>query len=262
MTLITSSAPRLLLVEDDEELLGVLQDVLREEGYEVTTGTSLKAALAEVSRQVFDLILADVVGWTAEAPLGAVSRLRQAAQPTPVGLVTGWKLSAEEVAAEGFAFLVPKPFHLDDLLTRVAEGVARPLTPEQERAAALVRRYCAAIDGHDWQACAALCREDVRYFPSPGSLFDRKREVVGRAALLEQLEYNAVVAPDVHYEACYFYGRPDGIAARYLATIATPEGRVRFAGGMLFRVEGEQIVEIGYRLDAEHLRAWEAVAGG
>ena len=252
----TQSSPRLLVVEDDKEICDIMLDVLAEEGYAVSGAASLDKALAQVNTQVFDLILADVIGWTAQAPLQAVERLRDQAQPTPVGLMTGWNLSEEAIKEKGFACLVKKPFDLDDLLSLVAEVVARPLTPEQERQAQVVRRYCEAIDAHDWQACAALCRDDVYYYPSPNSLFDRKQEVIGRAALLEQLEYNSVVAPDVHYEAYSLYGRPGGMAVRYLATIGTPERRTSFVGSILFHLEGEQIVQIGYRLDAQHLQAW------
>ena len=251
--------PRLLVVEDDQETRDVVLDLLIEEGYTVVSAASLDEALAQVNNQVFDLILADVVGWTTHAPLQAVERLRDQAQPTPVGLFTSWNLSEEAITAQGFARLLKKPFDLADLLTLVAELVARPLTPEQERQAEVVRRYCEAVDAHDWQACAALCREDVRYYPTPDSIFDRKQIVIGRAALVEQLEYNAVVAPNIHYLSYSLYGRPEGIAVRYLATIGTPKQRKQFAGSILFQVEDGQVVQIGYQLDAEHLRAWTHV---
>lgn len=256
MSQASQSLPHLLVVEDDQETRAVLLDLLSEEGYLVTGAVSLDEALAQVNTQVFDLILTDVISWTAQAPLQAVERLREQAQPTPVGLITGWSLDEEAIKALGFACLLRKPFDLVDLLALVAESVARPLTPEQECQAGVARRYCEAIDAHDWQACAALCREDVRYYPTPNSLFDRKREVIGRAALVEQLEYNAVVAPDIRYLSYSFYGRPDGIAVRYLATIGTSEDRKRFAGSVLFQVEGRQIAQIGYKLDSDHLRAW------
>lgn len=252
----TPVPPRLLLVEDDQETRDVVLDLLSEEGYVVTSATSLDEALAQVNRHVFDLILTDVIGWTAAVPLQAVERLREHAQPTPVGLFTSWNISEDVVKAKGFAYLLKKPFDVSDLFALVAEFVARPLTPQQEGQAEVVRRYCEAIDAHDWQVCAALCRENVRYYPTPDSIFDRKVEVVGRAALLEQLGYNAVVAPDIHYLSYSLYGRPGGIAARYLATIGTPERRTPFTGSILFAVEDGQIAQIGYRLDAEHLRAW------
>jgi len=255
----TLSPPRLLVVEDDEETRAVLLDVLSEEGYAVTSATSLDEALAEINQHVFDLILTDVIAWTLDAPLQGVERLKDLTQPTPVGLVTGWHIPKEAVREKGFAFFLKKPFELDDLITLVAGCVARPLTPEQERQAEVVRRYCQAIDARDWQACAALCCEEVLYYPSPGSPFDRRQDVFGRAALLEQLAYNTQVAPDFHYESYSLYGRPDGIAVRYLATIATPEGRNPLMGSILFQVAEGQVTQIGYRLDADHQRAWTLV---
>jgi CheY-like chemotaxis protein len=255
----TQSPPHLLVAEDDEELNTVLLDLLTEEGYAVTSAASLDEALAQVSTRVFDLILTDILVWNQHAPLQGVEQLRTRAQPTPVCLLTGWGFSEEDARAQGFACLIKKPFDVDDLLARVAEMVARPLTPEQERQADVVRRYCQAIDARDWQQCAGLCREDVRYYPSPDSPFDRHQEVVGRAALLEQFDYNAVVAPNFHYTAYSLYGRPDGIAARYLATITTPEGTKPLAGSVLFQVEDGLIAQIGYRLDEAHQRAWNHI---
>lgn len=255
----TQPPPCLLVVEDDEATHAILLDVLTEEGYAVASATSLDEALAQINRQVFDLILTDVIAWTLDAPLHSLERLRDLAQPTPVGLVSGWHIVKEAARDKGFAFVLKKPFELDDLLTLIAEYVARPLTAEQECQAEVVRRYCQSIDAHNWQACVALCHEDVRYYPSPGSPFDRQQDVFGRTALLEQLAYNTQVAPDFHYESYSLYGRPDGIAVRYLATIATPEGRKPLVGSILFQVAEGQVIQIGYRLDADHLRAWTLV---
>ena len=102
----TPVPPRLLLVEDDQETRDVVLDLLSEEGYVVTSATSLDEALAQVNRHVFDLILTDVIGWTAAVPLQAVERLREHAQPTPVGLFTSWNISEDVVKAKGFAYLL------------------------------------------------------------------------------------------------------------------------------------------------------------
>jgi hypothetical protein len=82
MALSATSSPRILLVEDDQELLVVLQDVLSEEGYEVTTAATLEAALAEVNTRVFDLIFSDVVGWKQEEPLQGVGSRAVADAPS------------------------------------------------------------------------------------------------------------------------------------------------------------------------------------
>ena len=77
-----------------------------------------------------------------------------------------------------------------------------------------------------------------------------------RAALLEQLDYNTRIAPDVHYETYSLYGRPDGIAVRYLATIATPSGRAPLVGSILFQVADGQIIQIGYQTNEDRVEAW------
>jgi CheY-like chemotaxis protein len=251
--------PRLLVVEDDTETRAILLTVLSEEGYAVSGAGSLDAALEEVNTHIFDLILADVIGWQADAPLQAVERLRDQAAPTPVGLLTGWTFDEREIKLAGFACLLKKPFDLDELFGRVAECVARPLSPAQAQQADVVRRYCEAIDAHDWQACVALCCDHVRYYPTPNTPFDRHQEVIGHAALLEQLEYNSRVVPDVRYDTYSLYGRPNGIAVRYRATVATPTGRAPLVGSVLFQVKDGQIAQIGYGQHTEQGYAWSQV---
>jgi DNA-binding NtrC family response regulator len=59
-TLEADSQPRLLLVDDEPRLLSSLYELLQGRGYRLTTATCGTEALAELSRQRFDLVLLDL----------------------------------------------------------------------------------------------------------------------------------------------------------------------------------------------------------
>lgn len=111
---------RILLVEDEENLLEVVKLNLELEGYLVTTSTTGKDALAKASDPELDLILLDVMLPEMDG-FEICKRLRDKGIQTPVlfltakgtseDRITGLKLGADD-------YLV-KPFHLEELLLRV-----------------------------------------------------------------------------------------------------------------------------------------------
>ena len=125
MTGTAAQAPRLLLVIEDEDLGEALREFLRDEGYAAFVATSVEDALALVTTQTFDLILSDFFRQRDLVPYHSVERLRQAAQPTPVGIMSASTLSAEEVEQRGFACLLKKPFELDDLSAAIVACLQR-----------------------------------------------------------------------------------------------------------------------------------------
>ena len=120
MTGTASSQPHLLLVTEDEDLGEALREFLSDEGYAAFVASSVEDALAVMTTQPFDVILSDFFRQRDPVPYHSVERLRQQAQPTPVGIVTASNLSAEEVEQRGFACLLKKPFGLDDLSAAIA----------------------------------------------------------------------------------------------------------------------------------------------
>lgn len=69
--------------------------------------------------QTFDLILSDFFRQHDPVPYHFVERLRKLAQLTPVGIMTASTFSVEEMEQRGFAYLLKKPFGLDDLSTAI-----------------------------------------------------------------------------------------------------------------------------------------------
>ncbi|HOC43881.1 MAG TPA: sigma-54 dependent transcriptional regulator [Thermoanaerobaculales bacterium] len=115
---------RILVAEDDAEMLELLARVLREEGYRVLTAGDGHQALARIEEGDFDLVLSDV---RMPGPDGMevlrramASRLHQ-----PVILMTafGSISSAVEAMRAGAFHYLTKPFSLDELL-EIVNGAA------------------------------------------------------------------------------------------------------------------------------------------
>jgi hypothetical protein len=122
-------AGRVLLVEDDEQLRGLIQSVLADAGYEVLVASDVAHSLriAEREDEPIDLLLTDVFmprmdGRELSHQLSALRPemrvLYMSGKPTEVLLDRG-------VIASGARF-VKKPFTLDELLARVRAALAEP----------------------------------------------------------------------------------------------------------------------------------------
>lgn len=111
-----SSLPRLLIVEDEEQLAQLLAEFLTQEGFEVTVATEGRKALELITQQVFHLVLSDI-----EVPgikgVELLRFLRGLDRPPEVVLMSGFGTMETAIAAlrDGAFDYIPKPFRLDDL---------------------------------------------------------------------------------------------------------------------------------------------------
>jgi DNA-binding response OmpR family regulator len=120
--------PRVLVVEDDPSVRGLLDTLLSAEGYEVVTASDGLAGLVKASSTLPALILLDLM----MPDLGGVRVLEELREDprlssTPVVVVTG-KVDAlpamRELLGEENVFL--KPFAVADLLARVGDVTGGP----------------------------------------------------------------------------------------------------------------------------------------
>lgn len=108
---------RLLVVDDDQEVLELLGDMLRLMGHQVTTEHDSRKALELLNTQTFDLILTDlgmpeVSGWE-------IAERAKACRPgIPVILVSGWgaQYEDEDLSHRGVDFVCSKPLSYQKLL--------------------------------------------------------------------------------------------------------------------------------------------------
>lgn len=122
------SPPRILVVEDDPNVRGLLRTLFDTEGYEVAVAADGLAGLLEASAQPPALILLDVM----MPDLGGVRVLEKMREDpvlaaVPVIVVTG-KMELLPTLAEliGDANVFSKPFRVHDLLARVSEVTGGP----------------------------------------------------------------------------------------------------------------------------------------
>ena len=106
----------ILVVDDEEPVLEVLADMLRDRGQKVRVALGGEAGLTEFQRWrpdvVFsDLGMPDVNGWD------VARRVKAQAPGTPIVLVTGWGSQLEEGSAQarGVDLIIAKPFSMDDV---------------------------------------------------------------------------------------------------------------------------------------------------
>jgi CheY-like chemotaxis protein len=229
-----------------------LQAALAEEDYRSSVVPRLEHALAAVAHEPFDLILAELyVGQMTSITSAQI--LRRCVKPTPMGLLTTRSPLPADIAAAGFAFVLPMPFDLDDLLASVAAAIATPWTEVHERQARIVRSFMAAQESEEWMSALALCIDRVRYYPPAASPIIAARALEGKDAYLAYLVYAAHFYSVVQFSDLRLYPIPKGLAVRYLCRWVTPEDtRERAVGTTLYHFAGERIAQVGTRLIAQH----------
>ncbi len=122
------SSPRVLVVEDDPSVRGLLQTLLSAEGYEVSTASDGLAGLVKIASSRPALVLLDLM----MPDLGGVRVLEEVRDDpelasTPIIVVTG-KADAingmRDLLGDDNVFL--KPFAVAELLLRVAQVTGGP----------------------------------------------------------------------------------------------------------------------------------------
>lgn len=131
---------RVLVVEHDSQVRTLLTTLLQQEGYLPDEAGSLEEALEKVDTRVYDLVVTDLFAGSAQPHLDTARRLQQHCRPTPVGIITGWRIDQADAEHAGFAFAIQKPFDLDAVLQCIAECLNRSFTPEEQQAP-VIRRY-------------------------------------------------------------------------------------------------------------------------
>ncbi len=117
-----TEAQRILVVDDQREILDITSAVLSDAGYAVTLASSGGQALAELGREPFDLVLLDINmpemdGWETLRLLRA-DELRLGV-PVVMFSVKGELTDKVRSLQEGASGYITKPFVVDELVARV-----------------------------------------------------------------------------------------------------------------------------------------------
>lgn len=117
----TERAKRILLVDDDAEILESVQMVLQEQGYEVIVARDGTEAMTRVERDHPDLVVLDVV-MPRRSGFTVLHRIRQNRRNSPrVVMLTGndEPQYREFAASRGADAFLGKPFDLEELVATV-----------------------------------------------------------------------------------------------------------------------------------------------
>ncbi len=212
---------RILIADDDPQILRALRITLSARGYEVTTASDGRAALAAASASHPDLVVLDL-GMPGLTGIEVIEALR-GWTAVPILVVSGRSESWDKVEAldAGADDYVTKPFAADELLARIRALSRRtPETGEEpvvvfgdvtvDLAAHVVRRADTAVHltPTEWRLLEVLIRH-------PGRL-------VTRETLLTQV-WGPQYTSDTGYLRLYLSQlrrklEPDPAAPRYLLT--------------------------------------------
>jgi len=245
-----ASAPlRLLVIEPGAELQCLLLNLLTDEGCETHVVASVEAGLNRVDDLAFALILADLSEDDDVHALTAAQVLRRRSWPTPVGLLLKPSLVDQEAGYADFAFALPVPCDLTDLLTLMIIALYEPIPLEDDPRARIIRRYFAALGQRDWDAWLALCTETVSYSLSDAPPFS----LTGKAALRAYAQEALPHFPAAQFEDITIYAHFNRLAARYTSRWMGPDGPLSQSGTVIFLFEGERIADVRVRLNTERI---------
>jgi CheY-like chemotaxis protein len=111
---------RILLVDDEEDIIEVIQDRLEAYGFTVTTARTGVEALKKLSSDRFDGIFLDVK-MPEMGGIEALEEIRKTDQKTPIIIITSssTREAAIEAVAKGANDYVLKPFEWQELKAKI-----------------------------------------------------------------------------------------------------------------------------------------------
>jgi len=189
----SQSQPRLLLVDDDVDVLVTLEAILQAEGYDVLALGSAAAALAALRDAEFDVIMADLHIETNDEGLSLLAQARESSPHTQGIILTGQgsMTSAIEALRLGAANYLLKPCPVPELKLSVALALEKA---GRQKAEAAVRTrddfICAAV--HDLKnplmairGWATILENRARRAPEGDKLADGLLDVQGLTRRME-----------------------------------------------------------------------------
>ncbi len=180
---------RILLVEDEENILDVVQLNLELEDYEVVTATDGKKALKAVEGQHFDLLILDVMLPEIDG-FQICEQVRLTNVETPILFLTAKDAPEDRIAGlkKGADDYLTKPFNLEELLLRVNNLIRRTQKKENNSIHEVTFGHN-KIDFSTYEAVGNqgkfnLTKKEAMLLKL---LIERKNEVVSRQQILQSV---------------------------------------------------------------------------
>ncbi len=122
-----SDAKKVLLVDDEKDLLAMLTRFFRRGGYEVTGSLGANSAIEMIHANQFDLVISDIrmPNGSGIDLLNEINKLDE--RKPPVIMITGYSDSTiEQVKSLGARAILIKPFSPKDLLAAAQKVLQSP----------------------------------------------------------------------------------------------------------------------------------------
>jgi CheY-like chemotaxis protein len=113
---------RILVIDDEEYVRGVLSRVLSQVNHQVTVAKDGGEGLELLREKEFDIVLTDL-GMPGMSGWEVCRAIKEIRPQMPVGMITGWgmELDQKEKAESGLDFIISKPFDFNQILKVVDE---------------------------------------------------------------------------------------------------------------------------------------------
>ncbi|MXO71863.1 response regulator [Alteraurantiacibacter buctensis] len=185
----STKPPRLLVVDDDPELRGLLQRFLSEHGFKVRTASSGSEMDRELRREPADLLVLDLM-MPGEDGLAITRRLRADGESIPILMLTARGDPVDRVLGleMGCDDYLAKPFLPRELVAR-ATAILRRMTPS---GASVVEEAIAFgpfsldVTGHRLSRDGAEIALSSREFALLSTLAQAQGRTLSRATLVER----------------------------------------------------------------------------
>ena len=118
--------PKVLVVDDDENIVSAFEDFLRKEHCTMVSASNAEDALAVISHQTINLVITDIrMKWQSGVTL--LIKIKQIHPTLPVIVITGYPnlIPEADVRHYGAEYLFVKPLELDQLRDAVRNCLSR-----------------------------------------------------------------------------------------------------------------------------------------
>lgn len=180
--------PKILIVEDDTDIIELLQNFLEEVNYEVVTSEDGVAAISLFNSDVFDLVLLDIM--LPKIDGFAVCEIIRQKSKVPIIMLTA--LSGEEEQIKGLDLQVDdyitKPFSMPILIRKIAAVLRRSGKSTQDEHQSISYKNL-TLDLDSYNACVDGVTYELtqREFELLRELLTNQSRVLTRQSLLNRL---------------------------------------------------------------------------
>ena len=114
------SPRRLLVVDDEEDILGLVQDMLLMAGHQVIVAHDGQKAMELIEQGDFDMVFTDL-GMPSISGWNIARKVKETHPEVPVVLITGWgaQYEGQNLSSQGIDLVLPKPVSYKQLLAAI-----------------------------------------------------------------------------------------------------------------------------------------------